>query len=519
MNKKTTVFYNGAIFTANPEQPWAEALVVEGEQIAFVGGKTNALAFASHAASKIDLKGRFVIPGFHDAHLHFAEGGFGLIGLNLRKARSLGQFVEILAEYLHSIPEGEWVTSWGWDHKSWPENRYPTRRDVDPVSPRHPLLLQRLDGHVALANSLALEKAGLRHPQKIPGGEIEVDPQTGLMTGILKDKAIDRVAAHIPPAPPARRRRALRAALALAARLGVTSLQEMETHPDSFRVYREWAENGELSARIRAVPLPEHIKNLSDWTNTPWLSVGGVKLFADGSLGATSAWMFEPYNDAPQNTGLAIYAPKELQELIAEFQAKEKQICLHAIGDRANHEAVRALCQAISHRGNTPRHRIEHVQVIREEDVRAMVSCGIVASVQPVHYLDDRRWLVERIGEQRLPAAYRLRTFFQRKIPVAFGTDWPVEELNPLQGIFAAVSRNHDLWTPQEGISLQDALLAYTRGSAFAEFTEKWKGALAPNFAADFVVLSENLFKIPPEEIPNVEVVRTVVGGKTVFEA
>ncbi len=518
MKTNRTLFINGTIFTANPQKPWAEALVVEGEQLLFVGSTGEALAFSSPATEKIDLAGKLVVPGFHDAHVHFVEGGLGLIGLNLRQARSLAEFVEAIAAYVKSIPEGEWITSWGWDHESWPEKRYPTRWDVDSVSPNHPLLLQRLDGHVALANSLALKLAGLQRAEKIPGGEILADAKTGQLTGVLKDKAIDRVLNHIPEISLARRRRAVQAAFKHAAQLGVTSFQEMGTHPESFRMYVELAEKRELTARVRSVPLRKDIEAFSDWKSTSWLSVGGVKLFSDGSLGASSAWMFEPYTDAPGNTGLAIYEPDELASIVREFHTEGKQICLHAIGDRANHEAVRALCGALAGEKNSLRHRIEHVQVIRDEDVQVLAECGILASVQPVHYLDDQRWLERRIGTHRLPTAYRLRSLREKKIPLAFGTDWPVESLNPLKGIETAVARNHDSWTPQEGLSPSEALLAYTRGSAFAEFTETWKGTLAPGFAADFVVLSENLFKIPPEEIGTVRVLRTIVGGRIIFE-
>ncbi len=518
MSSNKTVFVNARIFTADPKRPWAEALVTEGETIVFVGSNSGALAYQSSHTRKIDLNNRLVLPGFHDAHLHFAEGGFGRIWLNLRAAHSLREFVGAIADFLSAVPEGEWVTSWGWDHENWPEKRYPTRQDVDPVSKNHPLLLQRLDGHVALANSLALKMAGVKRARKIPGGEIQIDPKSGELTGILKDRAIELVTAAIPPISKARRRKAIEAAFEYAARLGVTSVQEMETHPDSFELYREMLDRGEMTARVRAVPLPEHLEALAETGNPRWLVSSGVKLFSDGSLGAGSAWMFEPYADAPTSTGLAIHTESELHRLLEKFDRLGRQICLHAIGDRANHVAVQALCRLAAQNRNARRHRIEHVQVIREKDADAMADCGLVASLQPVHYLDDRRWLTKRIGPQRLPAAYRLRSLIRRKIPVAFGTDWPVEDLNPLQGIYASVSRNIDSWTPQEGISLEEALLAYTRGSAFSEFSESWKGRLLPGFAADFVVLSENLFRISPEEIPQVRVLRTVVGGKTVFE-
>jgi len=511
------IFFNGAIFTGDSQMPWAEALVVAEDRIAFAGSRTEAMS--DPEAIKVDLKGRLVLPGFNDAHLHFVEGGRVLTGLNLREARNLEDFLEQIGRYARTVTAGQWITSWGWDHERWPERRYPTRRDVDRVSPQHPLLLFRLDGHVAVANSLALKAAGVSRATKIPGGQVLLDPQTGEPNGVLRDKAAKFVAAQIPPEPLSRRKEAIRMALSQAAKLGVTSVQEMGTQFGDYTIYRELAERGELTARVYAVPLFENRDLFRGLPEDNWLRVGGVKLFSDGSLGAASAWMFEPYDDEPETTGLALYSAEELRDILETADQKGWQICIHTIGTRANHEVVHAFDRILKNRGNLRRHRFEHVQLIRDDDLGHMARLGLLASLQPVHYWDDRRWLVHRIGERRLPLAYRLGSFFRAKIPVALGTDWPVGDLNPLLGIFSAVARNHDLNTPEEGISLKAALRAYTSGSAFAEFAENKKGRLREGQLADLVVLSENIFKLPPEEFKNVAVDLTLVGGKVVYQS
>ena len=509
--------YNGTIFTGDRNKPWVEGLVIDQGKVVYSGGTSEALSYRS--ATKIDLKKKLVLPGFNDAHLHFVEGGKTLIGLNLREAENLEAFLERVREYAQGLDSGQWITSWGWDHENWPERRYPTRWDVDKVSANHPLLLFRLDGHVAVANSLALQIAGIARTTKIPGGEILLDSQTHEPNGVLRDKAAEFVARKIPRESLSYRKKAIIAALRYAARVGVTSLQEMETRTDDFEIYREFLEKGELSARIYVTPLFEDRNKFGEIPQNDILRVGGVKLFSDGSLGATSAWMFDPYDDEPDSTGLAIYSSDELQGLFEDAQRNNWQICIHAIGTRANHEVVKVFSSLLKNQPNILRHRIEHVQIIRNEDVREMARLGILASVQPVHYWDDQRWLVRRIGESRLPLAYRLGSFFRSKIPVAFGTDWPVEDLNPLLSLFSSVVRNNDLNTPDEGISLKTAIRAYTIGSAHAEFSENKKGRLVEGQFADLVVLSENIFKLPPEEFKNVGVDLTMVGGKIIFES
>ena len=510
------VFFNGQIFTGSNANAWVEALVIEKNKIVFSGNNTGALAYRS--PQKIDLRRKLVLPGFNDAHTHFAEGGKSLIGLNVRGAKNLANFVRLIRDYTHRLKPGEWVASWGWDHEGWPEKRYPVREDVDSATPQNPLLLYRSDGHVALANSLALKTAGIRKAFPVRGGEILVDPKTGEPTGILRDRAVHLVAKHIPGLPRSKRKAAIQAALKYAARMGVTSIQEMETLPEDFELYLELLEKDELTSRVYAVPLPENRDKFPEVPASDFLRTGGVKLFADGSLGAASARMFEPFNDAPDSTGLAIYGPGELKQVLQNFHEKGHQICIHAIGTRANYEVLQAFKDVLKAAHNTGRHRIEHAQMIRKEDLGLMAGLGLITSIQPAHYLGDRRWLVRRIGEKRLPLAYRIASFFKARIAVAFGTDWPVEDLNPLAGLFAAVVRSRDLYTPGEGISLSAAVRAYTAGSAFAEFSGRKKGRLLAGQIADFVVLAENIFEMPPEEFKDIPVVLTLVDGKIVHK-
>ncbi len=523
------VLRNGRIFTGDPTRPWAEAISVRDGLVVAVGSNREAEAWAATPAGMIDLQNQLVLPGFNDAHVHMLDGGLDLLGIRLRDCRDEVEFASRVRTYAAALPAGEWVTGGNWDHENWPSHRFPHRRLIDPFTAAIPVFVQRLDGHVALANGRALELAGInRHTPDPQGGWIERDPRSGEPTGILKDTAMDAVQAVIPALGPARHEQALRAALDHAASLGVTSVQDNSSAAD-LEAYRRLLRRGELKVRVNAWRSAEFRHDLARIGvrppfGDPWLRLGTVKLFADGSMGAGSALFFAPYEDDPGTSGLAIHTEPELRRIVVEADRDGLQVAVHAIGDKANALVLDALAAAAQANGRRDaRHRIEHAQVVRAADVARFRELGVVASVQPSHCIDDMRWAEKRIGE-RVKDAYRWRSFLEAGVPVAFGTDWFVEPLDPMIGLYAAVTREFREggpaggWRPTEKLTLAQAISCYTLGSAYAEFQEERKGTLAPGKHADLVVLDRDLFAIPPAEILKARVVLTMVGGKTVYK-
>jgi len=524
------VLKNAKVWTVNPRQPLAQAVAIVGNRIAAVGSSREIEEWIGPDTEVLDLEGKLVLPGFIDAHVHFAEGGFTLIGLNLRDAKDRQEFARRIAERAKTLPEGTWITGGDWDHEAWPVKTYPTRDLIDPYTSKHPVLVSRLDGHVALANSLALKIAGITKDTPDPqGGYIERDPRTGEPTGILKDTAIDLVARHIPPPPLSERYRAIRAAMQHAAEVGVTSVHDISS-PTDLKIYQDLLARGELKVRvyfISPVRSMEHLKSSGIIRNfgNAFLRIGAIKLFSDGSMGAGSALFFEPYVDNPSTSGLAIYKQEELDSLVVEGHRAGLQLAIHAIGDKANHLVLNAYEKALGKNptANDHRHRIEHAQVVLPEDVPRFKRLGIIASVQPSHCIDDMRWAEKRIGPQRCQNAYRWRSFLEANVHVAFGTDWPVEPLNPMLGLYAAVTREFPEggpkggWFPQEKITMAQAIELYTLGSAYAEFAEKEKGSIEVGKLADLVVLSRDLFTISPQEILTTKVLYTILDGRIIY--
>ena len=506
-------------------------IAVTGNRIVWVGQDVHAAEWIGPRTQVIDLRGRLVLPGFNDAHLHFLDGGKEQIGLRLRGARSREEFVALIGRYAAEQPGGTWITGGNWDHESWPEGTYPDRRLVDPVTPEHPLFVTRLDGHVALANSLALRLAGITAATPDPpGGEIQREPGTGEPTGILKDSALDLVKRVIPPPPAAEQRRAMEAALQYAARNGVTSVQDMSAD-DSLPLYQQLLAEGKLTVRVLAVlqydRALEHLRGLNLRTNFggPGLRIGALKLFADGSFGAGTALLSQPYADRSGYSGLALRSEQEITQRFRQAARSGVQLCIHAIGDLANERVLNALEQAGGETGGNPlRHRIEHAQLVQDRDILRFQKLRVVASLQPSHCSDDLRWIERRLGPERCRWAYRVRSFLDAAVPVAFGTDWPVEDLNPFPGLYAAVTRQtfsgepEGGWFPEEKISLDEAIWAYTCGSAFAENQEGEKGRLEPGMLADLIVLNRDPFQIPSREWLHTKVDLTVFDGRVVFD-
>jgi predicted amidohydrolase YtcJ len=523
------VLYNGKIFTVEKDMPWAEAVAVRDGKIIAVGTDAEVKKLIGNGTQTIDLQGKLVLPGFNDAHLHFASGGLYLLGIDLRPARDEKEFVSILKEYIKKLPKGEWVTGGNWDHENWPSKKHPGKELIDAATPDYPILLQRLDGHMALANSLALKLAGISRDTPNPqGGEIVKDKKTGEPSGILRDEAIGLVAAVIPPLSRARREQAIRAAIRHAQELGVTSVQDNSSRED-LEIYQELLSKGELGLRVNAWRDSSCIADFSrigigaDFGG-PSLRLGVIKIFVDGSMGAGTALFFEPYADDPQTCGLPIYKESELNALVLAIDKAGLQIAAHAIGDKANAWILNALELARQENGaRDSRHRVEHSQVVRPEDVVRFREMAVIASIQPSHCIDDMRWAEKRIGS-RVNDAYRFASFLKSGVRLAFGTDWDVEPLDPRLGIYAAVSRELPAggpvggWFPDEKLSMADAIEAYTLGSAYAEFQEKEKGSIAPGKWADLAVMEENLFQIPKKAILKAAVTMTILAGKIIYK-
>jgi predicted amidohydrolase YtcJ len=507
----------------------ATAIAVKDGRVAALGGDADVQSLIGPATRVVDLHGRLVVPGFNDAHVHFLSGGFGLLSVDLRDARDEQDFARRIAAHARTLPKATWIQEGNWDHEAWPSKTLPTRQLIDAVTPDHPVFVQRLDGHMALANSLALRLAGVTRASREPEGGTIVHDAAGEPTGILKDNAEELVTRVIPEPSREMNLRAARAALKEAARVGVTTIQD-NSSIDALRTYQDLRARGELTARFyvwRYISAREPLEKagLRTGLGDDWIRLGALKILSDGSMGSATAAFFDPYTDDANTSGLLLYPVPELERLIREADAARFQLAVHAIGDRANSLVLDAFEKAAAANPSRERRfRIEHAQVVRKADLARYRRLGVIASIQPSHGIDDMRWAERRIGKGRARDAYNVRSFTDAGIPVAFGTDWFVEPLDPRLGLYAAVTRERPEggplggWFPEEKIALEDALDLYTRGSAYAEFAEKEKGTLAPGMLADLVVFAADLFRIPPRQILTTPVDFTVAGGRIVFE-
>jgi len=485
-----------------------------------VGDDREIEALKTNDTQVIDLGGRTAIPGFHDSHVHFADGGAYLMGIDLRDAEDEAEFSRRIREFAAGRPLGEWITGGNWDHESWASHRYPNKELIDRFTPDHPVFVHRIDIHVGLANSLALQMAGIgSQTPDPPGGEIQRDPATGEPTGILKDTAMELVKRVIPPVNRNWKKASISRALRHAASLGITSVGDCGSSED-FSVYQELARDGELTVRINRWSPAVELDNLERLgIRSPFgdamVRLGTVKLFVDGSLGASTAWLSHPYTHEPGSTGIAIYSITELESLILRVDRAGLQLAIHALGDRAVTVVLDALEKAVSINGRRDaRHRIEHAQLMNPADFDRFKRLGVIASLQPIHCLDDQRWLARRIGE-REQYAHPVRSFVDHGVTIVLGTDWAVAPLNPLESVSAAVTRGG--WFPQEGLTVEQAITAYTANAAYAEFQERVKGTLEVGKFADIAVLGQDVFSAPRDAIGKIAVDMTFLGGRLVF--
>jgi hypothetical protein len=538
-NAATLILLNGKVWTENPRQPESQAVAIDGNRILAVGASDAMLKLAGPGCKIVDLGGRRVVPGFNDSHVHLLAGGHYLISVQLGDANSAGDFRRRIGDYARSLPKGTWIRNGNWDHTRWTPVALPTHEVIDAVTPDNPVFVWRLDGHMALANAVAMKLAGVdRNTKDVPGGEIVRDKQ-GNPTGIFKDEATALIEKAMPPLPERELDAALEAAMREAARHGVTSVQNLWDAPTDvysalkFREFQKFARNGKLTVRIY------NANPLRDWKSLatsgvqaafggPILRMGNLKSFADGALGSETAWMEAPFADRADYSGLASSDLMDSAGYYASIQGADKaglQVSVHAIGDRAIRTVLDVFERVEKENGPVDRRfRIEHVQHLRPDDIARFGPLGVIASMQPYHAIDDGRWAEKELGPVRIQTSYAWRSLLDHGAVLAFGSDWPVAPMDPLLGIYAATTRrtldgkNPQGWVPQQRITVAEAVHAYTVGSAFAEHQEQVKGSLEPGKLADLSVLTADIFHIPGADLDKVRVYMTVFDGAVIYQ-
>jgi predicted amidohydrolase YtcJ len=527
------------IWTGDAKLPEAQALAVLDGRIVAIGSDSEVMAWRGPATQVVKANGGRIVPGFNDAHVHILDGGMTLESVQLHEATSAEDFARRIGEQAARTPKGEWIEGGNWDETRWKVVALPTRQLIDGAAPDVPVAVSRYDGHAIVVNSLALKLAGISATTADPPGGFIVRDAQGEPTGVLKDAAADLVFKVIPPLSHAQRRAYIEHALRHAASLGVTSMQDMSNADvavdyANIAVYAELREQGLLTARIYAAPA---LAGVDDWTRIGLrrafgdssFRVGAFKSFADGSAGSRTAYFFEPYTDNPKWRGLISKGMQPLSLARTRMLAADAagfQLCTHAIGDAAISTVLDLYADVAAANGPRDRRwRIEHSQHMAAKDFDRYAQLGVIASVQPFHAIDDGRWIEERIGHDRASRTYAFRTMLEHGIHLAFGTDWSVAPLDPMQTLYAATTRatldgkNPGGWFPEQKLTIAEALTAYTQGSAYAEFQENEKGTLRPGALADFVLLSADILAIGAERLRDVKVRKTWVGGRVVYEA
>ena len=524
----TLAIVNARVWTGDPRRPWADAVAVRGERIAAVGSSAEVRKLATVGTRVVDARGQMLLPGFHDAHVHFIDGGFRLASVQLRDARTPEAFIARVKAFAATQPKGAWITGGDWDHEQW-GGRLPERGWIDSVTPDNPVWINRLDGHMSLANGAALRAAGVtRATADVAGGTIVRDA-SGEPTGILKDNASWLVDQKVPPPTEAQLDAALQAAMRYVAARGVTSVHNMGTWEDLATFERARAA-GTMITRVYAVVPLASWERLRDTVaarghGDAWVRIGGLKGFVDGSLGSHTAAFLEPFTDAPNDRGLLVNTPADLYAWTSGADRAGLQVIVHAIGDRAIRTQLDIFARVASEDGPRDRRfRIEHAQHIAPPDIPRFAALGVIASMQPYHAIDDGRWAEKVIGPERIRTTYAFRSLRDAGARLAFGSDWFVAPPTPLEGIYAAVTRrtlddrNPGGWVPEQKIGVEDALRAYTIGGAYASFEEKDKGSIERGKLADLTLVDRDITRIAPETIRDAQVVMTIVGGRVVYE-
>ncbi len=523
------VFLNGNIYTLDERNPFAEAIAVKDGRILTVGSNERVKEKIGEKTVVVDLKGKTVVPGFIDAHVHFYSYGSTLKELNFVGTRSIAEIVEIVKKNLPNFKEGEWITGHGWDHEDWQRKEFPTYKEISEITQNNPVYFTRVDGHAGWANKKAMEIAGIsRETLDPPGGKIIRD-EKGEPTGVFIDTAQNLIEKHIPEKSYEWKKDAILRAQEECLKLGLTEVHEAGSSEEIINIYRELAKEGKLKIKIYAMLSgSEHFQKYQN--RIPVIREGGkltiraIKLFMDGALGSKGAALFEPYSDDPGNSGLLLMDENKLFEITKSALKRGYQVCVHAIGDRANFLTLNAFERAVKEAGvEDHRLRIEHAQVIRLEDMNRFAELGVIPSMQPTHATSDMYWAEKRLGFERAKGAYAWKSLMKKSCKIAGGSDFPVENPNPLWGFFSAVTRyNHEGWPeggwhPEEKMTREEALKCFTINAAYAGFEEKIKGSLEQGKVADFVVLSKDIMTIPEMEIIKTEVLMTVIDGEIVF--
>ena len=520
---------NARIWTGNPKRPWAEAIAVRGDRIAAVGSSAEIRKMTGASAKVIDAHGQMLVPGFNDAHVHIISAGRGLSSVKLRDASTPAEFIARIKSYAKTIPKGAWITDGDWDHTLW-GGELPTRQWIDSVTPDNPVWVSRLDGHMSLANSAALAAAHVTRATPDVEGGLIVRDASGEPTGLLKDNAQGLVDDSMPDPPAAVADRDFVAAMHFLAERGVTSAQNMGGSWNDLAIFERAHKAGRMITRMYAVVPLATWEQLRDTVaarghGDEWVRIGGLKGFVDGSLGSHTAAMLQPFSDAPKDTGLFVTPPESLYARTLGADKAGLHVMVHAIGDRAIRVQLDNYARVEKENGPRDRRfRIEHAQHIAPSDIPRFASLHVIASMQPYHEMDDGRWAEAVIGHERSKTTYAFKSILDAGARLAFGSDWSVAPPTPIEGIYGAVTRetldgkHPGGWIPEQKISVEDALRAYTSGSAYASFEENIKGTLESNKLADFVLIDRDLTRIPHEEIRDARIMMTIVGGRVVYE-
>jgi len=528
------IIRNARVWTVDPLLVEAEAVAILGDRIVAVGSSVEVDAWRGKATRVVDGEGKRLLPGFNDAHVHFTDGGAQLDNVELNDAASPQEFARRIAQRAAKTAKDEWLLGGDWDETKWNPPHLPTKELIDPLTPRTPVAVNIHDGHMILANSLALRLAGITAQTPDPAGGVIVRDAQGNPTGALKDAAADLVYKVIPAPTHEQRRHSIERALEHAASLGVTSVQHMNPDYADIAIYNELLEEGKLTTRIYAAPLIPQVDDqvkigIRHGFGGPYLRIGALKSFADGSLGSATAYFFEPFSNQPDNRGLLsdeMHPISMMRDRMMKGDAAGLQLCTHAIGDAAISTILDIYTEIEKAHGPADRRwRIEHAQHMAAKDFDRFAQLRVMASVQPYHAIDDGRWAEGRIGHDRASRTYAFRTFLDHGVRLALGTDWNVAPLNPMLTLYAAVTRatldgkNPGGWFPDQKLTVKEAIEAYTMGSAYAEFQEKEKGSITAGKLADMVLLSDDVLTIDPVKIRDVRVLKTWVGGKLTYDA
>jgi len=528
------IIRNAKVWTVDGSHPEAEAVAVLGDRIVAVGSNHEVDAWRGPNTRVVDAAGKRLLPGFNDAHVHFTSGGQQLDSVQLTDATSAQEFVRRIADRAKKSSRGDWILGGDWDETKWTPAQLPTKELIDAVTGNIPVAVSRYDGHMILANSAALKLAGITAQTPDPAGGVIVRDAQGNPSGALKDAASDLVFKVVPDPTHDQRRHAIERALEYAASLGVTSVQHMNPDYADIAIYAELLEEGKLTTRIYAAPL---ISQVDDQTKIgirrafggPYLRIGALKSYADGSLGSRTAYFFDPFTDQPDNRGLlsdAMHPISLMRDRMMQGDGAGLQLCTHAIGD-AGISAILDIYAQIenAHGPRDRRWRIEHAQHMAAKDFDRFAQLHVIASVQPYHAIDDGRWAEARIGHDRASRTYAFRTFMDHGVRLALGTDWDVAPLNPMLTLYAAVTRatldgkNPNGWFPEQKLTVKETIEAYTMGSAYAEFQDQVKGSITPGKLADMVLLSDDVLTIDPVKIRDAKVLKTWVGGTLTYDS